>query len=158
MKIEGGVETAGLIRRVVDAGIPVVGHVSYTPQSEHALGGHVVQGRGSAAEKVLVDALAVQAAGAFAVTLEMVPATVAEELTAKLDIPTIGIGAGAGTDGQILVWTDAFGLGRGRVPSFVRGYATLGDTLLHAARAYATDVTSGSFPAENESFGDHRAA
>ncbi|GAB2503280.1 3-methyl-2-oxobutanoate hydroxymethyltransferase [Corynebacterium atrinae] len=152
VKLEGGVEVAPTIRTLVDAGIPVVGHIGYTPQSEHALGGHVVQGRGDSAQRVLADARAVQEAGAFAVVLEMVPAAVAAEVTSQLDIVTIGIGAGPDCDGQILVWTDAFGLGRGKTPKFVRSYADLGGLLLDAARAYRTDVESSSFPSEAESF------
>lgn len=152
VKLEGGVEVAPTIRTLVDAGIPVVGHIGYTPQSEHALGGHVVQGRGDAAHQVLADARAVQEAGAFAVVLEMVPASVAAEVTSQLDIVTIGIGAGHECDGQILVWTDAFGLGRGKSPKFVRSYADLGGVLLSAARAYRADVENSAFPSEAESF------
>lgn len=154
VKIEGGVEMAPTIRRIVDAGIPVVAHIGYTPQSEHALGGHVVQGRGDAAERLLADAAAVAEAGACAVVLEMVPAELAARVTAEVAIPTIGIGAGAGCDGQILVWTDAFGLGRGRAPRFVRRFAQLGEDLLAAARTYADEVEAGTFPAAAESFED----
>lgn len=154
VKIEGGAEMAPTIRTLVDAGIPVVAHIGYTPQSEHALGGYVVQGRGEAAKKLRIDARAVQQAGAFAVVFEMVPAALSAELTEELDIVTIGIGAGSGTDGQILVWTDAFGLGRGKTPKFVRQYSQLGDALLDAARAYRSDITDGTFPNEAESFED----
>ena len=156
VKIEGGVEMAPTIRRIVDAGIPVVAHIGYTPQSEHALGGHVVQGRGAAAERLLADAAAVAEAGACAVVLEMVPAELAARVTAEVAIPTIGIGAGAGCDGQILVWTDAFGLGRGRAPRFVRRFAQLGEDLLAAARTYADEVEAGTFPAAAESFEDSK--
>ena len=156
VKIEGGVEIAPTIRALVDAGIPVMAHIGYTPQSEHALGGYVVQGRGAGAEKLRADARAVRDAGAFAVVLEMVPAGVAGEITRELDIPTIGIGAGADTDGQVLVWTDAFGLTRGRTPRFARRYAEVGDMLLAAARAYRADVEDGSFPNESESFRDEQ--
>ncbi|MDK6259309.1 3-methyl-2-oxobutanoate hydroxymethyltransferase [Corynebacterium frankenforstense] len=156
VKIEGGVEMAPTIRRIVDAGIPVVAHIGYTPQSEHALGGHVVQGRGDAAERLLADAAAVTEAGACAVVLEMVPAELAARVTAEVAIPTIGIGAGAGCDGQILVWTDAFGLGRGRAPRFVRRFAQLGEDLLAAARTYADEVEAGTFPAAAESFEDSK--
>lgn len=152
VKIEGGMEMASTIRRIVDAGIPVCGHIGFTPQSEHALGGPVIQGRGSGADKLLADAHAVQASGAFAVVLEMVPAEIATEVTNQLDIATIGIGAGNGTDGQVLVWQDAFGFNRGRKPRFVREYATLGDQLLEAARVYADEVGSGAFPGEAESY------
>ncbi len=154
VKLEGGVRSAASIRRIVDAGVPVMGHIGYTPQSEHALGGHVVQGRGAAAEQLLADALAVQEAGAFAVVLEMVPAGIAREVSEALAIPTIGIGAGAGTDGQILVWQDFAGLTTGRVPRFVKAYADLRGVLGDAASAYADDVRSGAFPADEHSFGD----
>lgn len=152
VKVEGGVETAATIRRIVAAGIPVIGHVGFTPQAEHALGGPVIQGRGSSQEKLRADARAVRDAGAFAVVLEMVPAGIAAEVTAELDIPTIGIGAGDGCDGQILVWQDAFGLNRGRTPKFVRRYADLGEQLLAAARSYADDVQAGEFPGAEESY------
>ncbi|AGS33500.1 3-methyl-2-oxobutanoate hydroxymethyltransferase [Corynebacterium maris DSM 45190] len=154
VKLEGGVERAGAIRRIVDAGVPVIGHIGFTPQSEHALGGAVIQGRGAGREKLRADALAVQEAGAFAVVLEMVPAEIAAEITAELDVVTIGIGAGDGTDGQILVWQDAFGLNRGRTARFVRQYADLGEQLLDAAKNYAADVADGSFPDEAESYED----
>ncbi len=154
VKIEGGVEIAPTIRTLVDAGIPVMAHIGYTPQSEHALGGYVVQGRGEAAAQLREDALAVQAAGAFAVVLEMVPAGIAGEISTELTIPTIGIGAGNGTDGQVLVWTDAFGLTRGNTPRFARKYADVGQVLLDAARSYLADVEAGTFPDEDESFRD----
>ncbi len=154
VKLEGGVRSHATIKRIVEAGIPVMAHIGYTPQSEHGLGGHVVQGRGDAAERVRADARAVQDAGAFSVVLEMVPAVLAAEITRELEIPTIGIGAGAECDGQILVWTDAMGLGTGRVPRFVRKYADLRTTLLDAASAYRDEVKSGAFPSAAESFED----
>ncbi|GGA58012.1 3-methyl-2-oxobutanoate hydroxymethyltransferase [Pseudoclavibacter endophyticus] len=155
IKLEGGERSAAVIRRIVDAGIPVMGHIGYTPQAEHGLGGHVVQGRGDdGAAKLMADALAVQEAGAFAVVLEMVPAEIAAQVTAKLEIATIGIGAGAGCDGQILVWTDAFGMSAGRIPSFVRMFANVRETLLQAATTYRDEVRSGGFPNERESFTD----
>jgi len=152
VKLEGGVRSAPQIERIVQAGIPVMGHVGFTPQSEHGLGGHVVQGRGEGREQVIADALAVEAAGAFAVVLEMVPREVAADITKKLSIPTIGIGAGPETDGQILVWTDMAGLGTKRVPSFVKQYANLESELSRAAIAWRTDVTEGSFPGDEHSF------
>lgn len=163
IKLEGGVRSAEAIRRIVDAGIPVMAHIGYTPQSEHGLGGHVIQGRGEAgAAQLMADALAVQEAGAFSVVLEMVPAEIAAEVTKKLDIATIGIGAGAGCDGQILVWTDAMGLGSGRVPTFVRMFTQLRQAMLDAAIDYRDEVKAGTFPSEAESFHDtqttpHRA-
>lgn len=152
VKLEGGVRSEEQIRRLVEAGIPVVGHVGFTPQSEHALGGHVVQGRGAGFDQLREDALAVQRAGAFAVVLELVPAEAAARITAELEIPTIGIGAGPGTDGQILVWTDWAGLNPGWVPSFVRQYAKLGEILADAATAWAADVHDGQYPGPEHSF------
>ncbi|MDO5052732.1 MAG: 3-methyl-2-oxobutanoate hydroxymethyltransferase, partial [Pseudoclavibacter sp.] len=155
VKLEGGERSAPAIRRIVEAGVPVLAHIGFTPQSEHALGGHVIQGRGEAgAARLRADALAVQEAGAFAVVLELVPAAIAAELTAELRIPTIGIGAGAGCDGQILVWTDAMGLGSGRMPKFVRHFAQLRETLLEAAGRFRDEVKSGGYPGEAESYAD----
>lgn len=152
VKLEGGVEMAPQIERMTQGGIPVMAHIGFTPQSEHALGGYRVQGRGDAAERVLRDARAVQDAGAFAVVMEMVPGDVAAEVTAELEIPTIGIGAGAGCDGQVLVWQDAFGLRTGRLPRFVKQYADLRSVLLDAARAYDGEVKAGSFPGTEHTF------
>ena len=152
VKLEGGERMAAQIRRLTESGIPVCGHVGFTPQSEHGLGGQVVQGRGAAEEQLLADALAVERAGAFAVVLEMVPADVAQRVTEQLQIPTIGIGAGAGCDGQILVWQDAFGLTTGRTPRFVRRYADLAGVLGEAARHYVDDVRSGAYPSEAENY------
>ncbi len=152
VKLEGGVEMAPQIELMTRGGIPVMAHIGFTPQSEHALGGYRVQGRGAAADRVLRDALAVQEAGAFAVVMEMVPGDVAAEVTAKLDIPTIGIGAGNQCDGQVLVWQDAFGLRTGRLPRFVKQYADLRSVLLDAARAYDSEVKDQSFPAPEHTF------
>ncbi len=152
VKLEGGVRSAEQIRRVVDAGVPVMGHVGYTPQSEHGLGGHVVQGRGSGREQLMADAKAVEEAGAFAVVIEMVPEDAATELTKALSIPTIGIGAGRHTDGQILVWTDLLGVNTGRIPRFVRTYADLGDQMRQAVGQWTSDVRDGSFPGPDEIF------
>jgi len=154
VKLEGGVRSAEQIRRVVDAGVPVMGHVGYTPQSEHGLGGHVVQGRGSGREQLMADARAVEEAGAFAVVIEMVPEDAATELTKALSIPTIGIGAGRYTDGQILVWTDLLGVNTGRIPRFVRTYADLGGQMRQAVSQWTSDVRDGSFPAPDEIFED----
>lgn len=158
VKLEGGVRSQAMIRKVVDAGIPVVAHIGFTPQSEHGFGGHVIQGRGAAARQLMDDALAVQEAGAFAVVLEMVPASVAAEVTKALAIPTIGIGAGVACDGQILVWQDAFGLNSGRLPKFVRKFAELHETLLGAVQDYREAVASGAFPNESESYPDSTPA
>ena len=123
VKLEGGVRSAEQIRRIVDAGIPVMAHIGFTPQSEHQLGGHIIQGRGDALEQLLADAHAVEDAGAFSVVLEMVPAAAAAQVTKELRIPTIGVGAGPDVDGQLLVWTDWAGFTTGRIPKFVKKYA-----------------------------------
>jgi 3-methyl-2-oxobutanoate hydroxymethyltransferase len=152
VKLEGGVRVAPQIKKIVEAGIPVMAHIGFTPQSEHALGGFRVQGRGAGAEKLLEDAHAVQEAGAFAVVLEMVPAEIAGQVTAELTIPTIGIGAGVDCDAQVLVWPDMAGYTGGRVPRFVKKYADLRAELLTAAREYADDVRGGTFPGPEHSF------
>lgn len=152
VKLEGGVRSHKQIKRIVSAGIPVMGHIGFTPQSEHGLGGHMIQGRGAAAERLLFDALAVQEAGAFAVVLEMVPATVAAEVTQTLSIPTIGVGAGPSVDGQLLVWTDFAGMTEGRVPRFVRQYADLRGVLTDAVHRFRADVNSGSYPAPEHNY------
>jgi 3-methyl-2-oxobutanoate hydroxymethyltransferase len=127
-------------------------HIGFTPQSEHTIGGYRVQGRGDAAEDVVGDAHAVAEAGAFAVVLEMVPGEVAKRITHELHIPTIGIGAGADTDAQVLVWQDMAGLRTGRTPRFVKRYADLAGALSEATRAYADEVRSGIFPAQEHTF------
>lgn len=152
VKLEGGVEMVPQIEKLTRGGIPVMAHIGFTPQSEHALGGYRVQGRGETADRVLRDAEAVQDAGAFAVVMEMVPGEVAGQITGKLQIPTIGIGAGNQCDGQVLVWQDAFGLRSGRMPRFVKQYADLRSVLLDAARAYDAEVKSGVFPAPEHTF------
>jgi 3-methyl-2-oxobutanoate hydroxymethyltransferase len=152
VKLEGGVEMAPQIERLTRGGIPVMAHIGFTPQSEHTLGGYRVQGRGETSARVLADAEAVQDAGAFSVVMEMVPGDVAGEVTRKLRIPTIGIGAGHETDGQVLVWQDAFGLRTGRMAKFVKQYADVHGVLLDAARAYAEDVRAGTFPGPEHTF------
>ncbi|TFB54881.1 3-methyl-2-oxobutanoate hydroxymethyltransferase [Cryobacterium sp. TMT1-62] len=152
VKLEGGVRSHKQIKRIVSSGIPVMGHVGFTPQSEHGLGGHMIQGRGEAADELIEDALAVQDAGAFAVVLEMVPATVAALVTARLDIPTIGVGAGPDVDGQLLVWTDFAGMTEGRVPRFVRQYANLRGVLTDAVHRFKDDVDSGAYPGPEHSY------
>ena len=152
VKLEGGRRSAAQIRALTDAGIPVVGHLGFTPQSENLLGGPRVQGRGDeAAERLCEDALAVQEAGAVAVVLEMVPVEVAARVTEILRIPTIGIGAGPATDGQVLVWTDMAGM-TDWSPRFARRYAELGRVLLQAAEDYASEVRDGKFPDAETSF------
>ncbi|HEX6149624.1 3-methyl-2-oxobutanoate hydroxymethyltransferase [Nocardioides sp.] len=152
VKLEGGVEMVPQIERLTRGGIPVMAHIGFTPQSEHALGGYRVQGRGDAADRLLSDAHAVQDAGAFAVVMEMVPGDVAAQVTKELEIPTIGIGAGNGCDGQVLVWQDAFGLRTGKMARFVKQYADVHTVLLDAARAYADDVRAGTFPGPEHTF------
>ncbi|WP_432829677.1 3-methyl-2-oxobutanoate hydroxymethyltransferase [Dactylosporangium sp. CA-092794] len=152
VKLEGGRRVAPQIAALTSAGIPVMAHIGFTPQSEHALGGFRVQGRGDAADDVVDDAHAVAEAGAFAVVLEMVPGEVAKRITHELHIPTIGIGAGADTDAQVLVWQDMAGLRTGRTPRFVKRYADLAGVLTEATRAYAEEVRSGVFPAQEHTF------
>lgn len=152
VKLEGGRRVVPQVRALTEAGIPVVGHLGYTPQSENALGGPRVQGRGDdAAERLSEDALAVAEAGAVAVVLEMVPVEVAARVTEILAVPTIGIGAGPQCDGQVLVWTDMAGM-TDWSPRFARRYAELGQALQGAARAYADDVRAGAFPDDAHSF------
>lgn len=151
VKLEGGERSVAQIAALTQAGIPVMGHVGFTPQSVNNLGGFKVQGRGDSGAQLRTDALAVQAAGAFAVVFEMVPAELAAAISAELTIPTIGIGAGAGTDGQILVWTDFAGLSGHKPRKFVKQYADLRSTLLAAANQYRADVENRTFPTpENE--------
>ena len=152
MKLEGGVEMVPQIERLTRGGIPVMAHIGFTPQSEHTLGGYRVQGRGDTSDRVLRDARAIQEAGAFAVVMEMVPGDVAGQVTKELLIPTIGIGAGKDCDGQVLVWQDAFGLRTGRMAKFVKQYADVHGVLLDAARAYADDVRTGTFPGPDHTF------
>jgi 3-methyl-2-oxobutanoate hydroxymethyltransferase len=154
VKLEGGVRSAKQIKRVVRAGIPVMGHVGFTPQSEHGLGGHIIQGRGEDADRLLADAHAVEEAGAFAVVLEMVPSAIAGQVTAELSIPTISVGAGPNCDGQLLVWSDWAGFTRGRIPKFVRQYANIGETLLEAATSFREDVETGVYPAPEHEYGE----
>ncbi len=149
VKIEGA--RVDQIKRLVENGIPVMGHVGFTPQTVHGLSGYKVQGRADDAERVLQEALAIEAAGAFAIVLEMVPVDLADQITKQLQIPTIGIGAGNTTDAQILVWTDFAGLGE-KIPSFARQYLSLREELTAAAKKYADDVRGGDFPSKAESF------
>ncbi len=152
VKLEGGRRCADQIAAIVGAGIPVMAHIGFTPQSEHNLGGYRVQGRGDAAEEVVADARAVAEAGAFAVVLEMVPGAVAKRITGELSIPTVGIGAGPETDAQVLVWQDMAGLRTGRAPRFVKRYADLAGALGEATRRFADEVRGGEFPAAEHTF------
>ena len=153
VKLEGGVRVAEQIKAITKAGIPVCAHIGLTPQSVNAFGGFKVQGKtAEAAQQMVEDALAVQEAGAFAVVLECVPAKLAAIISEKLDIPTIGIGAGAGCDGQVLVWQDMLGLNGDKVPKFVRCFAPVGQTMTQAFRAYDREVKAGAFPAVGETY------
>ncbi|MRG58353.1 3-methyl-2-oxobutanoate hydroxymethyltransferase [Agromyces sp. CFH 90414] len=152
VKLEGGERSRKQIHRIVQAGIPVMGHIGYTPQSEHGLGGHLIQGRGEGLDQLLADAVAVEDAGAFAVVLEMVPADAAKLVTERIGIPTISVGAGPHTDGQLLVWTDWAGLTTGRIPKFVKQYADLAGILSSAAREWVADVDSGAYPGPEHSY------
>lgn len=153
VKLEGGSNRIAQIEAIVAAGIPVMGHLGFTPQSVHAIGGFKVQGRGDSAAQLIEEARQLQEAGVFALVLEMVPATLAATITKQLSIPTIGIGAGNQTDGQILVWQDFAGLSTG-TRKFVKQYATLRTDLSEAAKAYRADVQSASFPGQEHSFED----
>lgn len=151
VKLEGGNNRERQIQAIVQAGIPVMGHVGFTPQSVHSLGGYKVQGRGENAKKVFDDVDAVEKAGAFAVVIEMVPAELAEEISKTFAIPTIGIGAGSKTDGQILVWTDFAGLSE-KMPKFAKRYLNLRNELLNAVKKYRSEVESATFPSQDHEF------
>lgn len=154
VKVEGGERLVASVRLLTGAGIPVVGHLGFTPQSENMIGGKRVQGRGdAAAEKLVTDALALQAAGAIAVVLEMVPAPVSDAVTQALEIPTIGIGAGAGCDGQVLVWLDMAGMGDWS-PRFAKRFAEIGAALRSAADDYVGEVRGGTFPAQQHTYAE----
>jgi len=157
VKLEGGERTAPAIEKIVEAGVPVVGHVGLTPQSVHQLGGFRVQGRGdAAAEQLLRDARAVQDAGAFCVVLEAVPADLAAEVTAALAVPTVGIGAGVSCDGQVLVCNDLLGFDSSFKPRFVKRFAELEAPMVEAVGAYAAAVRGGEFPTMAHSFRSRR--
>jgi 3-methyl-2-oxobutanoate hydroxymethyltransferase len=151
VKLEGGYRVVRQVEDLVAAGIPVMAHLGLTPQSVNAFGGFRVQGRGEDGDRLLHDAKALQAAGAFSVVLEAVPAELAARVTASLSIPTIGIGAGPGCDAQVLVWQDMAGLSP-RAPKFVKRYADIGGALRAAAQSFADEVAAGSFPGEEHSY------
>lgn len=151
VKLEGGVKVVPQIEKLIAAGIPVMGHLGLTPQSVHALGGFKVQGRGDDGGRIIKDAKALAAAGVFAIVLEAVPAALAEEITAQLTIPTIGIGAGSGCDAQVLVWTDLMGL-TAKMPKLAKAYRNLRKEMSDAATEFAQDVAAGRFPTAEQSF------
>jgi len=153
VKLEGGAQHAELVRRLVGAGIPVMGHIGLTPQSFHQLGGFKVQGRDAGGrDRLLADARALDEAGAYAIVLEAIPADIAREITEAVSAPTIGIGAGAACDGQVLVSYDMLGMDETFKPRFVRRFAMLGQTIKEATAAYVAEVRGGSFPSDAESF------
>lgn len=153
VKVEGGREMADTVRAIARAGIPVMGHIGLTPQTVSQLGGYRIQGKTAAsAQSLLEDALALQAAGCFAIVLEAIPAPVAAAITERLSIPTIGIGAGGGCDGQVLVYHDMLGLYDRLQPRFVKEYGKIGETIVTAVQAYADEVRSRAFPAEEHTY------
>jgi 3-methyl-2-oxobutanoate hydroxymethyltransferase len=153
IKLEGGIRIIEQVKAIIRADIPVMGHLGLTPQSVHAFGGHRVQGRGvSAVKKLMDDALALQDAGVFSIVLECVPAPVAKKVTEKLAIPTIGIGAGAACDGQVLVIQDMLGMNKEFKPKFVKRYMELSETIADAVNAYSAEVRAGTFPDDEHSF------
>jgi 3-methyl-2-oxobutanoate hydroxymethyltransferase len=153
VKLEGGAVHAELVHRLVNAGIPVMGHIGLTPQSYHQLGGFKVQGRDvGGRERLLSDARTLEQAGVYSIVLEAIPADIARDVTASVSVPTIGIGAGTGCDGQVLVSYDALGMDETFKPRFVRRYAMLGATIKEAISHYVADVRAGAFPSDAESF------
>ncbi|WP_216911885.1 3-methyl-2-oxobutanoate hydroxymethyltransferase [Nocardia noduli] len=152
VKLEGGERVAEQIALISASGIPVMAHIGFTPQSVNGLGGFRVQGRGDGAEQLIADAIAVQEAGAFSVVMEMVPAELAGQVTRKLTIPTVGIGAGAECDAQVLVWQDMAGYTSGRTAKFVKRFGDIGGQLRTAAASYADEVRRGTFPGPEHSF------
>src|ERR1700742_2029924 len=152
VKLEGGQAFAPHVKAITTAGVPVMGHIGFTPQSEHNLGGYRVQGRGDAGDDLVADAHALQEAGAFSVVMEMVPAEGAKRITHELRIPTIGIGAGPDCDAQVLVWQDMMGLRQGKAPRFVKRYADLAGVMASAVEQFATEVREHQFPAPEHVF------
>lgn len=152
VKLEGGEEVAEHVRRIVSAGIPVMGHVGLTPQSVHAMGGFKVQGKGNDAERIIQDARALEEAGCYAIVLEAIPPDLAEDVTASVGVPTIGIGAGKGCDGQVLVCYDLLGMYRDLKPRFAKRFAEVGDQVVGAVRAYVDEVQARTFPGPEHSF------
>lgn len=152
VKLEGGIEVLPQVEKLVSSGIPVMAHIGFTPQLEHQLGGYRVQGRGEDAQRLIDSAKAFEAAGAFAILIEMVPGDVGGAITAAVSIPTVGIGAGNQCDAQVLVWQDMAGLRTGRLPRFVKQYADLRSILHTAARDFAGEVEAGTFPGPEHTF------
>ncbi|GAB1475263.1 3-methyl-2-oxobutanoate hydroxymethyltransferase [Bacillota bacterium] len=153
VKLEGGKEAAAVVKAIVNAGVPVMGHIGLTPQTVSKLGGFKIQGKGDAAKDVLEDALALEEAGAFAVVLECVPEELGRLITEKLSIPTIGIGGGRYTDGQVIVYHDMLGMFEKFVPKFVKQYRNLAPDIVKALEEFKADVKTGAFPEEKHTFG-----
>ena len=151
VKLEGGAKVLPQIKKLIEAGIPVMGHLGLTPQSVHALGGFKVQGRGEDGARILADAKALEAAGVFAIVLELVPEELAEQISRELSIPTIGIGAGAKCDAQVLVWTDLMGITKS-APNLAKAYRNLRLEMLNAAKEFAAEVSTGQFPGPEQTF------
>lgn len=152
VKLEGGIEVLPQVEKLANSGIPVMAHIGFTPQMEHQLGGYRVQGRGDDAQRLIDSAKAFEAAGAFAILIEMVPGDVGRAITEAVSIPTVGIGAGNQCDAQVLVWQDMAGLRTGRMPRFVKQYADLRSVLHTAARDFALEVSAGTFPGPEHTF------
>ena len=146
VKLEGGSHIAPTVELLTKSGVPVMGHIGLTPQSVHQMGGYRVQGRGESGAQILADAKALEAAGAFAIVLEVMPHELATQITNAISIPTIGIGAGPNTDAQVIVWQDLLGLSQGKPAKFVKQYANLGEVISAASKAWAADVISGVYP------------
>jgi 3-methyl-2-oxobutanoate hydroxymethyltransferase len=158
VKLEGGEEVAEHVRRIVRAGVPVMGHVGLQPQSVHALGGFKMQGRGGeAAAKIVADAVALAEAGVYAIVLEAIPPDVARLVTAAVGVPTIGIGAGVDCDGQVLVCTDLLGMSRGHAPKFAKHFGEIGDAIVGATARYVAEVRAGTFPSPEHTFKPNRS-
>ena len=159
VKLEGGGRVVAITRRLTEAGIPVMGHLGLTPQSVHQMGGFKVQGKSkSQADRILADAIALEDAGAFSIVLEGMPSELARKVTASLHVPTIGIGAGPGTDGQVLVFHDMMGITTGKAPRFVKRYADLAGEITRAAELYAREVAAGAFPGPEHEYSAGGAA
>ena len=152
VKIEGGIEMQEHVAALVTAGIPVVGHIGLRPQHVHSMGGYRVQGRGEQGAQILADAEALTKAGAFAIVLEVIPAGLAQEITQKITIPTVGIGAGVNCDAQVIVWQDLLGLTPGKPAKFVKQFADLRSIMFQASRAWADEVVSGKYPDADHSY------
>ncbi len=153
VKLEGGLKRVPMIQAILDAEIPVMGHIGLTPQSVHRMGGFKVQGKAvDVARELIADAKALSEVGCFSIVIEGVPDVLGELITKEVDAPTIGIGAGPHTDGQVLVFHDVVGLGSGRYPKFVRSYANLYETAVEAVKNYVADVSAGTFPGDDESY------